>query len=125
MTEKTTHNTTSQARVCIHPDEGTNDPRYEVANTVVQEICPTKLSDKRQKTTYQKKTWGIIINAIDGLFNSRGGTLILRYNRNAPGGHVRNCMRMLEQKIHDFLGVITLTFDIDPINIKPSTPHGH
>jgi hypothetical protein len=93
-------------------------------NSVVVEICPTKLSGKCEKK-YQRKTWGKIINAIDGLYNSGGGILILRYNRSPPRGHVRKCMRMLEQKIQDLVGPITLTFDIHTVEITPSSSQAH
>ena len=93
-------------------------------NSVVLEICPTKLSGKCEKK-YQRKTWEKIINAIDGLYNSGGGILILRYNRSPPRGHVRKCMRMLEQKIQDLVGPITLTFDIHTVEITPSSSQAH
>ena len=98
--------------------------RVQSNNSVLIDICPTKLSDKREKN-YRKKTWTAITNAITGLYNSYGGTLILRYYRCPPHGHVRNCIRMLEQKMHESLGTISLTFGIDTIETPFLSPTGH
>jgi hypothetical protein len=59
------------------------------------------------------------------LYNSGGGTIILRYNKSPPHNHVRNCTRTLEQKILIFLGTITLTHDVQIIQIQPSASQAH
>ena len=92
-------------------------------STIVLEICPTT-PIKRVKTD-QPTTWEEITKAIGGLYNSGGGTLILHYNTSPLPEDARKCMRMLEQKIQDFLGTITLSFDIDTIEIPPSPSHTH
>ena len=96
----------------------------ENTNLLVLDVCPTKLSGKHDKH-YQKTKCAEIINAIDGLYNSGGGTIILRYKKAPPRKHVENCVRMLEQKIQEILGTITLTHDVQFIKIQPSHSQAH
>ena len=95
----------------------------ESENSVALEICPKTLS--KSVKIDQWNTWEEITKAIGGLYNSGGGTVILRYNASRLPEDARKCMRMLEQKIQYFLGTITLSFDIDTIEIPPSPSHAH
>ena len=81
-------------------------------NVVQLQISPTQLiSKKRSKTTNKALTF--IVNTIDGLYNSGGGTAKLKYERSPPGGHLKQLVRTLEQRLHDCLGTITVAFDIN------------
>ena len=96
----------------------------ENTSPLVLDVCPTKLSGKHDKH-YQKTKCAEIIKAIDGLYNSGGGTVILRHKKTPPRKHVEDCVRMLEQKIQEFLGTITLTYDVQFIKIQPSHSQAH
>ena len=96
----------------------------ENTSPLVLEVCPTKLSGKHDKH-YQKTKGAEITKVIDGLYNSGGGTIILRYKKAPPRKHVENCVRMLEQKIQEFLGTITLTYDVQFIKIQPPNSRAH
>ena len=79
---------------------------------VTRSICPTRLSQDGDKH-YRKTKGEEIKKAINAIYNSGGGTLILRYDKKSPPPeHVKKCVGILEQKILDFLGTITLTRDI-------------
>lgn len=103
----------------------TSNQKNQCDKVVVLQICPTKLSQAPEKT-YRKKKGAEIIQAINGLYNSGGGTLILRYNRSPPSGHVKKCVAIIEQKILEILGTVTLSFDIhvEKIPFSSSKAHG-
>ena len=96
----------------------------EKINSLILEVCPTKLSGKVDRH-YQRTKCAEITKAVDGLYNSGGGTITLRYNRLPPRKHVENCIKMLEQKILEFLGTVTLTYDVRFSKIPPSSPQAH
>ena len=54
-----------------------------------------------------------------------GGTLILRYYRSPPHGHVKKCVAIIEQKILEILGIVTLSFDIHIEKVPFSTSKAH
>ena len=103
----------------------TSNQKNQRDKVVVLHICPTKLSQAPEKT-YRKKKGAEIIHAINGFYNSGGGTLILRYNRSPPRGHVKKCVAIIEQKILEILGTVTLSFDIhiEKVPFSSSQAHG-
>ena len=94
-------------------------------NVVVMQICPTKMTQEQEKS-YRKLKVNEIARAISALYNTGGGTLILRYNKCLPSGHVKKCMGIVEGKIQEFLGTITLSLDIhmNKVDSSPSQAHG-
>ena len=62
----------------------------------------------KTEKTYKEKKLKEIMNAIDGLFNSDGGKLELRYDKSPPKKHVDGCIRTIEQKIMELTGAITM-----------------
>ena len=105
-------------------DESSNKTNQR-DKVVVLQICPTKLSQAAEKT-YRRRKGDEIVKAINGFYNSGGGTLILRYNKSPPDGHVKKSVEIIEQKIHEILGTVTLSFDIHikKIPISSSQTHG-
>ena len=93
----------------------------EKINFLVVEISWTELREKHNQRTKCAE----IANAVDALYNSGGGTITLPYNSPASREDVENCIRMLEQKIQEFLGTITLTHDVRFNKIPPSSSQAH
>ena len=83
-------------------------------------ICPTKMSDKREKTKYQTIIFNKIVQTINGLFNSEGGELILLFDTPAPRSHIKESIRKMEQKINDFTGVVMLAHNLTILRKKAS-----
>ena len=95
------------------------------SNVVVVQICPTKMSQEQEKS-YRKLKGNEIARATSALYNTGGGTLIMRYDKSSPSGHVKKCMGIVEGKIQEFLGTITLSLDIhmNKVDSSPSQAHG-
>ena len=100
------------------------DVQRQRNNVVVVHICPTKMSQAQEKR-YSGSKKNEIVQAINALYNSGGGTLLLRYNESSPPGHVKKCMGIVEKKIQEFLGTITRSFDIHitKVDSLPSQAH--
>ena len=101
------------------------DVQRQRDNVVVMQICPTKMTQEQEKS-YRKLKVNEIARATSALYNTGGGTLIMRYNKSSLSGHVKKCMGFVEGKIQEFLGTITLSLDIhmNKVDSSPSQAHG-
>lgn len=103
--------------------EGTGGDNVEEktkGNVIRMSVCPTKISIKTEKK-YKEKKMGEIMNVICALLNSNGGKLYLTFDKSPPRRHVRDCVRMIEQRVKEFTTCCTVSTDLTLQLTPPGT----
>ena len=83
-----------------------------IRTAISLEICPIKMSSATGKS-YKERITKEINKTINALLNSGGGTLEMIYKSIPVRKQIDACVRIIEQKIGDFIGTVGLVSNIE------------